>query len=65
MAAAGIEHDMLDYPQESIQVTSSSSDRDATCSLPAGWKPVQNDRAVSPVLVSASSGRAFIAAKAA
>jgi CRP-like cAMP-binding protein len=65
MAAAGIEHDMLDHPQESIQVTRSSSDRDATCSLPAGWMPIQNDRAISPVLVSASGGRAFIAAKAA
>jgi CRP-like cAMP-binding protein len=60
-----LEHDMLDHPQESIQVTRSSSDRDATCSLPAGWMPIQNDRAISPVLVSESAGRAFIAAKAA
>jgi CRP/FNR family transcriptional regulator, anaerobic regulatory protein len=65
IAAAGIEYDMLDHPRESIQSSSSSSDRDAAGSLPAGWMPVQNDRAVSPALVSAPAGRAFIAAKAA
>ena len=65
MAAAGIEYNMLDHPQESIQATSSSSDRDATCSLPAGWMPMQNDRAVSSVLVSSPAGGAFTAAKAA
>lgn len=65
IAAAGIDCDMLDHRQGSIPSTSSSSDRDAAGSLPAGWMPMQNHRAVSPVLVSAPEGHAFIAAKAA
>jgi hypothetical protein len=65
IAAAGIDYGMLDRRQGSIPSTSSSSDRDAAGSLPAGWMPMQNHRAVSPVFVSAPTDRAFIAAKAA
>jgi hypothetical protein len=36
IAAAGIEYDVLDHPQESIQSRSFSSDKDAAGSLPAG-----------------------------
>jgi CRP/FNR family transcriptional regulator, anaerobic regulatory protein len=70
MTAAGVEPDVLSHQRHdglrsAAKLVSYPSNWEATGSLPAGWMPVQNDRAVSPGFTSASSGHAFIAAQAA
>ena len=69
MAAAGIEHDVLDHQQHvrgpaATQAASPPPNRDATGSLPAGWMPTQDDRPAHAGLNS-SAGRTFIVAEAA
>jgi len=70
MTAAGVEPDVLSHQrhvgrQSAAKLLNYQSNWEATGSLPAGWMPVQNDRAASPGFASASSGHAFIAAQAA
>jgi len=69
IAAAGIEHDVLD-PQQHVRgpaatrAPSPPQNRDAAGSLPAGWMPPQDDRPAHAGLNS-SAGRTFIVAEAA
>jgi hypothetical protein len=67
IAAAEIEHDMLDHQQRgpaATQTASSPLNPDATGSLPAGWMPVQEDHRVRAGF-SSSRTHEFAAAKAA
>jgi len=67
MTAAGVEPDVLSQQRHDGRRSAASypSNWEPTGSLPAGWMPVQNDRAVSRGFVSASSGHVFTAAQAA
>jgi len=67
MTAAGVEPDVLSHQRQDGRRSAVSypSNWEPTCSLPAGWMPVQNDRAVSLGFASALSGHAFTAAQAA
>jgi len=69
IAAAGIAPDLLDEQHVSgpqlFQTTSSSSDRGATGSLPAGWMPMQDDRRVGSGRGLSPGARQFTVARAA
>lgn len=67
MTAAGVEPDVLSHQRHDGRRSAVSypSNWEPTGSLPAGWMPIQNDRAISPGFASASSGHAFTAAQAA
>jgi len=70
MTAAGVEPDVLSLQRQDgrrsiAKLVSCPSNWEATDSLPAGWMPVQNDRAASPGFASASSSSVSTVAQAA